>query len=187
MPNNSKLPLADDALSESRLTRLKWSTTIAIIGLPVLIQILGALMLLAGKNPGILSAPVMLAYGAAALIVISCGLYTVTNRVFLRYSAVNNGLKEWEAKTQKDAFAFSYRVICIGALLAFAAFSVLGALQLFHLIGWMDLAVGRTLALNIEGLAALSIILAYFILFLPTLYMAWTLKPLGDDEGVIAA
>ncbi|NNC36480.1 MAG: hypothetical protein EX271_06480 [Acidimicrobiales bacterium] len=185
-PTKPNIELRADTLSKANLGKLKWCTTIAIIGLPVLVQILGAMMLYASQYPVLMSAPALGLFGAAALIVVLCGLYAVTNRVFLRFSGANRGLGEWESKTQSDAFAFSYRVIAKGILVAFIGISIMGAIQAANLMGWIGFNFGRSIYLNIEAIAAMTVALTYLILLLPTLYIAWTLTPIHEGEGDFA-
>jgi len=176
----------DNTLSRNNLSKVKWCTTIAIIGFPIMMQILGAMMLFSSKHPDLLSTPALLAFASAAVFVIGAGIYAVTNRIFLRFSGGSQGLQEWESKTQNDAFAFSYRIIVKAVLLAFLGISVLGVLQLLNLLGFINFTFGQSFALGTEGLAGFTVVITYLVLLLPTLYVAWTIKPLSpeDIEGV---
>jgi len=171
--------LKADSLSAEKLKKLKWCTTIAIIGFPILVQILGTMMLKSQHNPIWMSASALMVFGAALIVVLVAGLYAISNRVFLRFSGANDGLQEWESKTQTDAFAFSYRVITKGVLLGFFAISLLGALQLFGQLGWINFSWGQNIVLNIQAIAAIAVMLTYLVILLPTLFIAWTLKPLS--------
>ena len=182
---NKKIGLGPDTLSPRNLTRLKWSATLAIMGLPILVQILGAIMLYSSDYPVLTSIPVLAAYIGAAFLIILAGLFTLSNRVFLRFSSGRQQLEEWEEKTQKDAFAFSYWVIVKGALLGFAVISALGLLLALDRIGVINFEFGRAFVLNIEAIAAITITLTYLILFLPTLFIAWTLPPMTEGDGEI--
>jgi len=176
------IQLRAETLSAANMNRLKWSTTLAIIGLPVLTQTLGAMILFSDQYPILVSHQALTLYGAMCSLVIAAGLYAFANRVFLRFSWASQGLEEWESKTQHDAFSFSYRIIVKGALLAFAGISFLGAIQFGNLMGWVDWNLGRSIQLNVESIAALTVTLTYLILLLPTLYIAWTLTPLSMEE-----
>ena len=112
-------------------------------------------------------------------LVVAAGVYVISNRVFLRFSCSGQSLEEWEAKTQKEAFAFSYRAIKAGALVLFAAMSVLGALQFLNLVGVINF--GFNGVVNLQAMAALTLMITYIILTLPTLYIAWTLRPLRAE------
>lgn len=182
-PNKININLQDDTLSERNLKKVKWSTTIAIIGLPIVVQILGAMIFFSEQFPVLLSMPALIAFAIASIIVLGAGIYAITNRIFLRFSGANKGLEEWETTTQTDAFAFAYRMIAKGALLAFVGISVMGSLQFSNLMGWIDFDLMQSIAVGTEGLAAVTIVLTYLILLLPTLYIAWTLKPLSVEES----
>jgi len=182
-PTKPILALKPDTLSKKNLHKLKWCTTIAILGIPVLVQILGAIILFSSQYSVLTSLPVLALFAGACLFVIGCGIYALTNRVFLHFSFSGKELQEWESKTQKDAFAFSYRMIVKGVLLLFIGVSILGAIQSLFVMGWIDSNFGRSIVLNIEAIAAISVALTYLTLLLPTLYIAWTLPPLNDSEG----
>lgn len=177
------VPLKPNSLSRERLRRLKWSTIIAIVGLPVMAQILGAMMLFSQSSPPLASPPALLIFWLASSIVIAAGLYALTTRVSLRFSGAHRGLYEWEAKVQSDAHAFSYRVIARGILLAFLCVSALGAFQLFSLLGWIDFDLAHSIGLSMPGIAALTTILTYMVVLLPTLFIAWTVNPVSGDDG----
>ena len=115
-------------------------------------------------------------------MVIGAGIYTITNRVFLRFSGANKGLEEWETTTQTDAFAFAYRIIVKGVLIAFVGISILGVMQLLNLIGWVDFNSGQTITLNAQAVAAFTVVVTYLVLLLPTLYIAWNIQPLTADD-----
>jgi hypothetical protein len=176
------IELREHELSAAHLARLKWCTTLAIIGLPVMIQILGAVMLFSSQYPALKSAPAVILCGVGFAAVIAAGLYAISNRVFLRFSGANKGLKEWEERVQSDAFAFSYRMIARGVLIAFIGVSALGIWQLMQSLGWVSAARGPSIVLRSEGLAALTVTLTYLVLLLPTLYIAWTLSPLEAED-----
>ena len=115
-----------------------------------------------------------MAQSQSGLMVICAAIYAFLNRVSLRFSSLNTGLKEWELKTQKDAFAFSYKVIKLGMLCLFACISIFGAAQALGFFG-------SIVKLELSAFAALTVILTYVVLFLPVLYIAWTIKPLGEE------
>lgn len=176
------IELREHELSADRLARLKWCTTIAIIGLPVMVQILGAMLFFSKQYPALISAPALIICAAGFIIVLAAGLYAISNRIFLRFSGANRGLKEWEERLQSDAFAFSYKIIAKAIFIAFICVSALGIWQLMQALGWISIEWGPSIVLRSEGLAALTITLTYLILLLPTLYMAWTLSPLEAEE-----
>lgn len=178
--------LKPNTLSRESLKRLKWCATIAVIGFPIMVQILGAMMLYSGQYPPLISPLALYAYAGVMIVVIVCGIYAITNRVFLRFSGANSGLQEWESKTQNDAYSFAYRIIMKAMLVAFVIVSVLGALQFLNLTGRVNFNIAESIVLNVPGMAALTIILTYVILLLPTLYIAWTLKPLSSDDYEMA-
>lgn len=184
--SKNNIALRDDTLSRESLRKIKWGTTIAIIGLPILVQILGAMILFSSQYPVLLSMPALLAFAGASCFVIGAGIYAVTNRIFLRFSGGSSGLQEWESKTQNDAFAFSYRTIVKGVLIAFVGISALGVLQLLDLLGWIDFKSSQSIVLGTESIAAFTVVITYLIVLLPTLYVVWTIKPLSpkDMEGV---
>lgn len=169
-----------NALSATKLTRLKWATTIAVIGVPVIGQTLGAMILFKGDNPVITSGVVIFAFCFAALLVLLSGLYVLSNRMHLRFLGLNHGLDEWERVIQAKAQAFSYKVILGGMFAAFIMTSVLGLFGLLNANGLTDVMIGQSLNLNLSGISAMIIGVFYLIFFLPTLYMAWTLKPLSE-------
>lgn len=178
--------LHPSTLLDKNLKRLRWCATIAVVGFPIMVQILGA-MILYLEQYALLTSPLMLGlYAGVMLMVVASGVYAVTNRVFLRFSGANSGLQEWEAKTQDDAYSFACRIILKGALIAFLIVSIFGALQMLGMTGWMNFNLSESLVLNFPGMAALTIILTYVIVLLPTLYIAWTLKPLSEDEYDLA-
>ena len=176
------LPLNSKSLSYEGLQKLKWSTVIAIVGLPIVAQILGAMMLFSPDVPVLSSLPAILVFLVLSGIVMVAGVYALTTRLFLRFSGANSGLHEWEAKVQSDAYTFSYRVIVRGALIAFLGVSILGALQLLNLLGWIEFEFGQSIVLNMPAIATLTVVLTYLVLLLPTLFIAWTVKPLSDDD-----
>ncbi|MGJ8558973.1 MAG: hypothetical protein ACSHX3_01930 [Litorimonas sp.] len=176
-----------NTLSDTSLQKLKWCATIAVIGFPIMVQLLGAMILFSDQYVSLMSPLVLCLYAGVMLMVILCGLYAITNRVFLRFSGANSGLEEWEAKTQSDAYSFAYRIIIKGVLIAFFIVSILGALQVLNLTGLMNFNLNESIVLNVPGMAALTIMLTYIILLLPTLYIAWTLKPLNADEYDLAS
>lgn len=178
---NVDVELRADTLSPSNLKRLKWSVIVAVAGFPILVQTLGAMMLFHPKYPILSSTPAIILFGLLAVVVFAAGIYALTRRIFLRFSGMNNGLREWEAKTQKDAFAFSYRVIKVGMLMLFAGVSIFGAAQLLDVLGAVNLGLNSPIQMDLSAFAAFTIVLTYVVLFLPALYMAWTIKPLIDD------
>lgn len=183
-PQKISINLKDDSLSKANLRKIRWCTTIAIIGFPVLVQILGAMIMFSSQYPFLTSIPMLLAFAGAAILVIGAGIYAITNRVFLRFSGANKGLEEWETTTQTDAFAFAYRIIVKGVLIAFVGISILGILQLLNLQGWIDFNAAQSIVLNTQGLAAFTVVITYLVLLLPTLYIAWNIQPLiAEDRG----
>lgn len=179
--------LSPNTLTDKNLKRLKWSVTIAVIGFPIMVQIFGAMMLFSGQYASLLSIPVLCFYGGLMLLVLASGVYAITNRVFLRFTGANAGLQEWEEKTQIDAHSFAYRIIMRGCLIAFLGVSILGGLQALNVTGLMNFNLNEAIVLNVPGLAALTIMLTYIIVLLPTLYIAWTLKPLHADDYDLAS
>jgi len=181
MPSRIDVQLPESALNPTELSRLKWATTLAVVGIPAMGQILGAMILFQGDHPFITSKAAILAFCFAALLVLLSGLYVLLNRMHLRFSGLNRGLDEWERGIQAKAQAFSYKVVLWGMFAAFIVTSVLGLLGLLNANNVTDIAFGQSLQLNLSGLSAMVIGLFYLIFFLPTLYMAWTLKPLSEQ------
>ena len=142
---------------------------------------MGAMILFADDYSFISSKAAISTYCFAAIFVLLSGLYVLLNRMHLRFFGVNRGLDEWESGIQAKAYAFSYRAILWAMFTAFVAASVLGVLGLFNAVQWTNISFGQSLQLNTAGISAMIVGLFYLILFLPTLYMAWTLKPLTDD------
>lgn len=176
------IALKANSLSSEKLFRLKWTTIIAIIGLPAVAQALGAMMLFSGAIPSLLSMPAILMLLAVATIVLLAGLYALSTRVFLRFSGAHHGLNEWEAKVRNDAQAFSYRIIAKGAILAFIVASIVGVVQMLTATNWIDTGLPSEIGLNLPGMAVFMIVLTYVMILLPTLYIAWTVTPLSDDH-----
>ncbi|MEP4051454.1 MAG: hypothetical protein ABJN22_04335 [Litorimonas sp.] len=181
-PQKISIDLKDDSLSKANLRKIRWCTTIAIIGFPVLVQILGAMIMFSSQYSFLTSIPMLLAFAGAAILVIGAGIYAITNRVFLRFSGANKGLEEWETTTQTDAFAFAYRIIVKGVLIAFVGISILGVMQMLNLIGWVNFNSGQTITLNAQAVAAFTVVVTYLVLLLPTLYIAWNIQPLTADD-----
>lgn len=179
--------LSPNTLSDKSLKRLKWSTTIAVIGFPIMVQILGAMVLFSDQYASLMSPLLLGLYAGVMLMVLASGVYAITNRVFLRFSGANSGLQEWEEKTQTDAYSFAYRIIMKGFLIAFFLVSLLGGVQVLNLTGFMNFNLSESIVLNVSGMAALTIMLTYIIVLLPTLYIAWTLKPLSADDYDLAS
>lgn len=173
-----KMPL--NALTASKLSRLKWATTTAVIGIPIMGQILGAMILFQTEVPFVTSGTAISAFCFATMFVLLAGIYVLINRVHLRFSGLNRGLDEWESDIKGRAQAFSYKVIFWGLFVAFIVASVLGLLGFLNKLNWTELTFGQSFQLNLSGISALVIGLFYLIFFLPTLYMAWTLKPLSE-------
>jgi len=174
-----KMPL--NALTASKLSRLKWAATTAVIGIPIIGQILGAMILFQTDVPLVTSGAAILVFCLATMLVLLAGLYVLINRVHLRFSGLNRGLDEWESGLKAKAQAFSYRVIFRGLFIAFIVALAMGVLGLLNQLNLTNLTFGRSLRLNLSGISALVIGLFYLIFFLPTLYMAWTLKPLSEQ------
>lgn len=181
MTNMLNIKMPANALNATKLSRLKWATTIAVIGIPVLGQVLGAMILFADDYAFMSSKLAVLMFGLAAMSVLLAGLYVLVNRMHLRLFGLNRGLDEWENAIQAKAHSFSYKVIFWGMFIAFIATSVLGFLGFLKANDLTDIAIGQSLHLNLSGLSAMVVGLFYLVFFLPTLYMAWTLKPLTDD------
>ncbi len=174
------IKLSTNALSEEKLSRLKWATTVTIIGIPILGQSLGALVLFSDKYAFISSKLTMLIFGFAAMLILLSGIYVLLNRVHLRFFGLNQGLDEWESIMVAKAQAFSYRVIFWGMFAAFIAASILGIVGLLNSINWTDISIAQSLYLNMSAMSVMIVGLFYLIFFLPTLYMAWTIKPIGN-------
>ena len=132
-------------------------------------------------NPAFVSPPAITGIIVLGVIAGFCGPYVLSNRISLYFSGLNKDLSEWGRERQLEAFSFAYRFIAKGCLLAFALMSIIGAVQFLNLMGWIDVNFGQSFSLNMSGIAALLFILTYVILLLPTLYTAWTLKPLPSD------
>ncbi|MEM7327735.1 MAG: hypothetical protein AAF437_03280 [Pseudomonadota bacterium] len=175
------IALKTHSLSRERLFRLKWTTIIAILGLPAVAQTLGAMMLFSESFPSLLSMPAILILASFASIVIGAGLYALSTRVFLRFAGAHQGLNEWEAKVSNDAQAFSYRVIAKGAMLSFIGASIMGVFQLLAATSMIDVGLPYDIGLNLPGMAVFTVVLTYVIILLPALYIAWTVPPLNDD------
>ncbi len=173
--------LQTDSMGPRNLTRLKWSSTIAVVGIPVLVQILGAAILFSPQYEFLSSGLFVFAFCVAALMVVTAGIFTITNRVFLRFLRTRRHLQEWEIKTQDDAFSFSYRTILKGIFAGFACVSLLGAMQAIGLADFYQFEFGQNISLNLPAIAAVVIMITYLILFLPTLYIAWTINPLEAE------
>ena len=45
----------------------------------------------------------------------------------------------------------------------------------------IDFGLPADIGLNLPGLAVLTIMLTYVVILLPTLYIAWTVKPLNEE------
>lgn len=180
-PITPNIALKTNSLSKERLFRLKWTTIVAILGLPAIAQALGAMMLFSQDMPSLMSLPALMALSIVASIVIGAGLYALSTRVFLRFAGAHHGLNEWEAKVRNDAQSFSYRVIARGALLSFLCASLVGGLQMLAALNVIDFGLPADIGLNLPGLAVLTIMLTYVVILLPTLYIAWTVKPLNEE------
>lgn len=180
MKDMRDIQMPTNALSATKLSRLKWATTVAIIGIPVMGQVLGALVLFEDKYAFLTSITVILVVVFTIMLVLMSGLYVSINRMHLRFAGLNQGLDEWESEVQVKAQAFSYKVIRRGIFVAFIGISLLGLLGVLNAYGVTNLSFGQALQLNLTGMSALIIGLFYLIFFLPTLYMAWTLKPLSE-------
>ena len=167
-----------NALSATKLSRLKWTTTVAIIGIPVMGQVLGALVLFEDEYAFLTSTIVILVVVFTFMFVLLSGLYVALNRIHLRFAGLNQGLDEWESEVQVKSQAFSYKVIRRGTFVAFIAVSVLGLIGVLNATDVTNLSFGQSLQLNLTGMSVMIVGLFYLIFFLPTLYMAWTLKPL---------
>ena len=181
MRNFFDSPLPVNALTSTKLFRLKWATTIAVIGLPIVLQILGALIFFESDYPVLTSWPVIVIFCAAIITVLLLGLYVSLNRVHLRFASLSNGLDEWESGVQVKAQAFAYRVILRAVFAAFMIVSALGFLGVFKQLSWADMNLELSLQTVLLPISAAVIVVFYLIFFLPTLYMAWTLKPLDKD------
>lgn len=184
MTNRLNIEMPVNALSATKLSRLKWATMVAVIGIPVLGQVLGAMILFSGEYPFLTSALAISAFSIVTALALLSGLYVLSNRMHLRFMGLNRGLDEWEIVIRAKAQAFSYKVIFWGMFVAFLAISGLGLLGLLKANNLTDIAIGQSLHLNLSGLSAMVIGLFYLIFFLPTLYMAWTLKPLSQGEDL---
>lgn len=173
---DKKMPI--DALTTRKLRRLKWTTTLVVFGLPVIVQILGALILFEADNTILTSFPIIVIVFLAVFSVLLSGLYVVLNRVHLRVSSFKHGLDEWEKDVQIKAQAFSYRVIFRAVFTGFMIVSILGVLGVLKLLPWAD--SGLSLSLNLSALSVFIVTVFYLIFLLPTLFTAWTLKPLDN-------
>jgi len=180
MTNMLDIKLPSNALSAEKISRLKWASTAAIIGIPILGQTLGAMVLFSDKHAFASSKLTMLLFGIATMLVLLSGIYVLFNRVHLRFAGLNRGLDEWESNMKAKAQAFSYKVIFWGMFAAFIAASILGVLGLLNANDLTNVNFGQSLSLNMSGMSAMIVGLFYLIFFLPTLYMAWTLKPLSE-------
>ena len=177
--------LPANALTSIKLYRLKWATTIAVIGLPIVVQILGALVFFESEYPVLTSWPIIVIFCTAMLAVLLSGLYVALNRVHLRFAGLRKGLDEWEAEVRVKAQAFAYRVISRVVFAVFMIVSALGSLYVFNLLSWTEISLKLPLQSVLPALSALVIVTFYLIFFLPTLYMAWTLKPLDKDLATL--
>lgn len=85
---------------------------------------------------------------------------------------------EMARAVRQEAFGFSYLVI-LGALLLIAAPVTIGAATIDGFTAWL-----AGLAAPLTASDAMALILSAMILlaFLPQAYLAWTLKPLEEDE-----
>jgi hypothetical protein len=182
MPNLTEIKIQNNTLSPKQLSYLKWMTTLAIIGIPVLAQILGAMMLFSKVKPFLMSTAALSLFGVACLIVLLAGLYVCSNRLHLRFLGFNRGLDEWERLIQTQAKAFAYQTVFFVILVLFALVSLIGVVGVLGFTDFINIDLGKTLSFDIFEISILVVAVFYIIMFLPTLHMVWNIKPLSTED-----
>jgi hypothetical protein len=182
MLNLTEIKLNHQSLNAKQLTNLKWTTTIAIVGIPVLIQLFGAMMMFSQIMPQLLSTVALSLFALLCLVVMMAGIYVCSNRLHLRFLGFNRGLDEWEIALQLKAKAFAYQVVFMALFALFVIVSLAGFIGTLGVINLTELSIEKTLTLNTLTTSVSVVMIFYIIMFLPTLYMVWNIKPLSTED-----
>jgi hypothetical protein len=182
MPNFIDIKMSDKSLDHKKLSLLKWTTTVAIIGVPIMAQILGAMIMFSADMPILLSKSAIILFVLISLSVFLSGIYVCINRIHLRFLGFNKGLDEWEKAIQMKAKAFSYQVIFFCIFVLFLFVSILGLVAALGIISWDHTRFGISLSVNPLFASGFIVALFYIIMFLPTLHMVWNIKPITTEH-----
>lgn len=182
MLNLTDVKITKKSLNTKQLTHLKWATTIAIVGIPVLVQILGAMMLFSKSMPQLMSSIALSLFALPCLTVIMAGMYVCSNRLHLRYLGFNKSLDEWERSVQLKAKAFAYQVVFLVFVVLFVIVSLAGFIGTLGVLNLTELSIDKTLKLNTLITSVSVVMIFYIIMFLPTLHMVWNIQPLSTED-----
>lgn len=182
MLNLTDVKMTRNSLSSKQLSNLKWAATLTIIGIPVLAQILGAMMMFSQSMPQFMSGEALFFFGLACLIVSMAGVYVCSNRLHLRLLGFNRGLDEWERAMQMKAKAFAYQVVFTVLLALFVITSLAGVVGTLGLANLTDLNIRKTLTISTFSVSIFVVMTFYIVMFLPTLHMVWNIKPLSTED-----
>jgi heme exporter protein D len=155
---------SEGTMSASNLMKMRAFTVVGLLGFPIFC-VVEALELLDPLNRWVRSA-----IWAALLM---SYMPMVTNQLNKKLSQKNRNLDEWEKELKRKARSASNHLAIIGL---FALMAGIGAYCFFT---QTDL---NTVTFSYAHMLLILMNFVYFLLFLPSAYVAWTQKPLPEDE-----
>lgn len=154
----------DYSLTQSALTRLRIFSAMALVGFPIF-SITGMLDILEQ-----LSKPVEF---VITLVLLLSFLPLTSDRIYNRLTRHRGKLDERERQATREAQVFSYHAIFV----LFIASIIIG----LSFVGLSELQL-KSSSVSVGWIALTAMNVVFLMLFLPITYIAWTAKPLADED-----
>ncbi|MEP6341688.1 MAG: hypothetical protein ABJ275_00065 [Maricaulaceae bacterium] len=154
--------LSEAELSEEKLRRLKLYT---LLGLP-------AFPLIALVYFKDFSLSLTFIIGLIGLISLGFVMVTMTSRFINRFWARDKYLDEWEVARKHHAMAIGHQVTDY-------MFMALGAIFFIA-----SIFIKKTITINLEILAGTAFGVVVFMIYVPHIFLLWTVKPSGTFDNI---